>query len=179
MCDDTGPCAPVHPSLHSPRSPTRRPKQKQSRAALAWGTTAPGLNWRTLHRAVRTEHATMAGHGLETNAAAGTIPKEQASVSWHHFPALPAAVRTSQHRFEDDRCIAFKRSQCRVAAAVLRLSHLMSSADFAPLLRNHATTSSARLRLAASRGVRLSQFGIQFRTAPRASRYSATCRCPP
>ena len=74
-----------------------RPKQKQSRAAVAWGAAAPGLNWRTLHRAVRTEHATMAGHGLKTNAAAGTIPKEQACIGRHNFTGLFAAMRASEH----------------------------------------------------------------------------------
>ena len=72
----------------------------------------------------------MAGLGLETNAAAGAIPKEQARLGWHHFLALPAAVRTRQHRFADDRRIAC--AQGRFAVVVLRLAHMISSADFAP-----------------------------------------------
>src|SRR6266699_3503986 len=53
-----------------------------------------------------------------------------------------------------------------------------SFADFAPRLRSHCTTSDAPLRLAASRG-EYPSCPIQFKSAPRPRRYSATARWPP
>src|SRR5437016_301797 len=58
----------------------------------------------------------MAGLGSQASTAAGSVPKEQASIRRHDFTALFAAMRASEHRFKHDRASAatnHQGSDCR------------------------------------------------------------------
>jgi hypothetical protein len=55
------------------------------------------LNWRTRHRTVRAEHATVSRFWFEPNTASGAIIKELASVRWHRLHCLMTALGTSDH----------------------------------------------------------------------------------
>jgi hypothetical protein len=53
------------------------------------------LDWRTWHRPIRAEHATIAGLRLKPLATSLAVIEELASVGWHLLSRLVPALRTS------------------------------------------------------------------------------------
>jgi hypothetical protein len=72
-------------------------------ACIATVTRALGLDWRTRHRTVRAEHATIAGFWPQPRAAARAFVEEQARVGRHEFDLLHTAVRTRNRGLTDHR----------------------------------------------------------------------------
>ncbi len=65
-------------------------------------TTAFGLNWRTLDRAVRAEHATVSGLGSQHRVATFAFVEMHARVRRHRLRFLMAAVRAGDDRLQLD-----------------------------------------------------------------------------
>ncbi len=79
-----------------------RPAKKAHPALVLATTSALLLDRRTRHRAKRAEHAAVTRFRAQQHIAIRTFIIELASVRGHAFLLGKAAMRTGQHRFEDD-----------------------------------------------------------------------------
>jgi hypothetical protein len=66
-----------------------------------FAAATPLLHRGALHRAKRAKHAAIAGIGAQQGSAVAALVKVLAGIRGHGFLLREAAVRTSQHRFEN------------------------------------------------------------------------------